>query len=348
MKKSIHSIQAKRIGGKLGLAKKRISAAVAVIALPLAICAGLFSTPTSWAQPQKGSKPSFEVASIKVAENCGNTAPGMRAKIPSAASYQPGGHFAICGQLRWILMEAYQIKLSSQLTGVPGWSDDILYRIEAKAEGNPDKEQMHLMVQSLLEDRFKLKIHSETREAPVYALVVAKGGYKFRLAKDEQGNPLTSLPPPDPAAKKPVDRPTGRSITESEMKSMITPGNSLGIVRADGGVEYIGKAITMKQFAESFYSIAGSQRKVFDNTGLTGLYDVDWVYPISGFLIGLSGGFQSGRGSGPNSRGTADSAPTSAPDIFAALQEQLGLKLESTKAPLDYFIVDSVEKPSEN
>ena len=141
-----------------------------------------------------------------------------------------------------------------------------------------------------------------------------------------------------------MNRATGKATSESEIKSLITPGNSLSLLRADGGVTYIGKATTMKQLADELFSVVGSQRKVIDTTGLTALYDVDLVYALPGLLTAAGGGFESNTGRG---RGTATFV-TSAFDIFTALQGQLGLKLESTKAQLDCFIIDSLDKPSEN
>ena len=132
--------------------KKHMRAATGIMVFTIPIAIALSNSPSGHAQSQAGTKPSFEVASIKIAETCGNTAPGVRIKIPSGPSYQPGGSFSTCSQLRFIITDAYQMDIFSGLTGLPGWSDDTLYKIEAKAEGNPDKEQMRLMVQSLLED----------------------------------------------------------------------------------------------------------------------------------------------------------------------------------------------------
>jgi len=211
--------------------------------------------------------------------------------------------------------------LLAELPGIPRWADDILYKIEAKAEGNPDKEEMHLMVQSLLEDRFKLKMHRELREMQVYALVVAGGGHKLQVAKDEQGNPVTSLPPPE-QARQPLAAP---SFPPSF--ATMRPG-SLRIMGKPGGeFELIGKAISMETFSKILNGMRLG-RKVIDKTNLAGLYDIRLSYA--------------------NPFNVAAAEEPSAPSILTAIKEQLGLKLEVSKAPVDYFVIDSVEKPSEN
>ncbi len=333
MKKLIHAIMTCRIGGKLGPMKKLLLAGAAIAALSFPLSIGLLSARLGRAQAQQvqdSPKPSFEVVSIKIAENCGNVAPGVRAKIPGKTSYDPGGHYSTCSQLAYIIRDAYQIEAFSPLTGVPGWSNDVLYKIEAKAEGNPDKSQMRLMVQSLIEDRFKLKIHQEKEEAPVYSLVVAKGSTKLQPAKNKQGDLITSLPPSDTKREEKIAELRSRTFTPSEMEDAMGPGY-VSIAMKPSGFEFRGRAISMKIFADALSS--NVRRKVLDKTGITGLYDIEMVFANPFSQQATSG-----------AAGTEISAPT----IFNALQEQLGLKLESKKAPMDHFTIDSVEKPSEN
>lgn len=229
-------------------------------------------------------------------------------------------------------MDAYQIHFSSPVAGVPEWSNNILYRIEAKAEGDPTKEQMRLMVQSLLEDRFKLKMHRESKVEQAYELVVAKSGHKLQQAKDAQGNPLVTLPPPDPDRQKALE--SGRSYSLSEMKKMMEPG-SISIAMKPSGHEFSGKALSMDRFADSLYQLVRS--RVINKTDLSGLYDIEFVYANPYSL-----------NAAPGDANTAPAAEISAPNIFKALQDQLGLKLESTKAPSEHFVVDNMEKPLED
>ncbi len=324
MKKHFQTILLHHIGCKLGLAKKL------ALACPIAIA--LLNAPLLQAQSQTGPKPSFDVISIKVAENCGNVAPGVKAKIPGGVRYEPGGRFSACSQLQYIVTDAYKVELFSPVTGVPDWSKDILYKIEAKAEGNPDKEQMRLMVQSLLEDKFKLKMHREVQETPVYLMVVAKGGHKLQQSKDEKGNPIMTLPPPEPNPKKVAP---GMRTNYSSMEEMIAsiPLGSYFIRMDRNGNQLSGKAMSMDKLATALYSNVGG-RKVIDKTGLTGLYDIQLTY-ASPYA--------------QQAPPEADiPAEPSAPSIFNALPQQLGLKLEEGKAPMDHYIIDSAEKPPEN
>jgi uncharacterized protein (TIGR03435 family) len=150
------------------------------------------------------------------------------------------------------------------------------------------------MMQRLLADKFKLAVHNETRELPVYALVLAKGGMKFQAAKDPNSGVRSS----------------GRT---GQLKGQ-------GVTMAD-----LAKALTRTLQTEL-------GRVVIDQTNLTGKYDLTLKWTPS-------------MGSPPMLNGQPD---TSAPDIFTAVQEQLGLKLESTKAPVPVLVVDHAELPSEN
>ena len=282
-----------------------------VFALTVSIVISVLISPSVQAQSQTSAKPAFEVASVKISKECG--------KIPLGPSYQPGGRYFTCSILRWIIMDAYQLDPFVPPTGGPDWSNDTAFQIDAKAEGNPAKGQVRLMVQSLLEERFKLKMHTEKRPTPVYLLVIAKGGHKLQPAKDEKGNLIVSLPDQNEIGQLRKIYPT------SERVSMI-PGD-WAITMGTSEHKFTGKAITMEKFSELLFSNVGRQ-KVVDKTGLTGFYDIQLVY------------------ANPNNVSAA--SDSSAPSIFTAIKEQLGLKLEESKAPLDHYVIDSVEKPSEN
>ena|GEM_PF-686472 len=340
MKKRIQTIMKHSIGSKLSFVKKLMSAVAGVAALTFPIYIVLLNTPSSLAQLQTGSKPSFEVASVKTVTDCGNVAPVVQSKIPSGPSYQPGGRYTTCSQLEFVIMDAYNIEIISRVIGVPDWSDNTLYKIEAKAEGNPDKERMRLMVQSLLEERFKLEMHREMQETPIYMLVVAKGGHKLQQAKDEKGKPILSLPDPELYRKKERERRERMAdgFSPSDIISMLLPGSHAVITRPSGSI-FNGKAMSMERFATFLIGITypTTGRKVIDKTGLTGFYDVQLTY-ANPFNQQASAG----------TTGPASTKEPSTPTIFEALQQQLGLKLEEDKITLDHFIIDRVERPSEN
>jgi bla regulator protein BlaR1 len=345
MKKRIQSIMVREIGHKLNPAGKLLLAAAGFAVLAFPVLAGILYTPVGRAQSQGAPKPTFEVASVKPAEVCGNEV-ATRLKIPQGQGFQPGGYYSKCSVLKWIISDAYRTELPLEITGGPGWINDTLYRIEAKALGNPDKETMQLMLQSLLEDRFSLKLGYESQEAPVYFLVVAEGGPKLQPAKDEQGNPIESLPSPEQmkeAFEKRMEQ-MKKTQTSSQLIATMPPGSS-SIAMFPDGHRMTGKALSMEALANS---LAGSifpttGRRVIDKTGITGLYDIQLRYKNP---------FQTRTGLNQSSPAADEShvptAEPAVPTIYTALEEQLGLKLEKGKAPLKQIVIDSAERPTEN
>jgi uncharacterized protein (TIGR03435 family) len=209
-----------------------------------------------------------------------------------------------------VVMDAYGTKTSmeDQVVGIPGWAKDAHFDMEAKVseEDAPAYEKLteaerKQMMQALLADRFHLKAHTETREAPIYALVVAKGGLKIKAATAgdtyEQGLKFNG-------------KPAG-------------PGSMM--MSFTGNVQHAQyQSYSVDLFARNLtYQV---HRQVLDETGLTGKYDfkLDWA---------------------PDG---ANEEKDAAPGIFTAIEEQLGLKLESRKGPVDFVVIDHVEQPSEN
>ena len=174
LKMRLRAILAGRIGSELNLARKLslVAALMTILAAPILV--GILNASTGQGQAEK-PRPQFEAASIKL-DTIGD--PSRFAFAPL-----PGGRLSIVtNRMRNVILNAYGPSL--QLFGAPDWIDSDRYDIEAKAEGNPTWEQMQPMLQALLEDRFKLKIHRETRELPVYLLTVAKGGPKLKQSKE--------------------------------------------------------------------------------------------------------------------------------------------------------------------
>ena len=372
MQKRVQAIMSHRTGGTLTRAKKLALTMAGIIALAFPVVLGLFKVPSGRAQShfpvfiasgsqidagagsdaqadtapevsgmslnhrairaETGAKPAFEVVSIKTAESCGNTAPGVRLKIPGGTRYEPGGHYISCSQLIWIIMDAYQLDPFSKPTGGPGWIEDTLFQIEAKAEGNPGKDEMRLMVQSLLEQKFKLKMHRESRKGSVYLLTIADGGAKLQPAKDAQGNAVTSLPSDEELRKHREELKKGGAVSPGQLSF---PG-TYSIMMNPSGYEIMGKALSIGRLTDALFNMVGNH-KVVDKTGLTGLYDINLVFanPFS-------------RQSAPGAADSTQPTEPSAPVIFTAIREQLGLRLVPDNIPLEYTVIDSVGKPPEN
>jgi uncharacterized protein (TIGR03435 family) len=256
--------------------------------LPLAallLC--LFGLPRTALHAQD-PRPSFEVASVKENKS------GVRGSYDRST---PGGFKARNALLKNIVRSAYEIQQQAELSGGPSWIASARFDIDAKAPGEAAKPQIHLMLQSLLAERFKLAVHHENKEMAVYFLVLAKGGSKLRDLKGPG-----SIKPPNP-----------------DMHRLGGIGSLRGLV--------------------NFLSNL-SGRPVIDKTGLTGSYDYHMELPQEDFpkedFPALT----------PDGAIRASAAAGAA--VFAAMEQQLGLKLESAKAPVDVLVIDHVEKPSEN
>jgi len=170
------------------------------------------------------------------------------------------------------------------------------------------------MLQEILEQRFKLKLHWETREIPVYALTVAKGASKLRA--------FNGACVPIDASKAFEDQPE-ISSAQRRCESFVTPKPPNIQLDAEGS--------SVEEFAKAFLSLF-VDRRVVDRTALNGLFNFHLEFAQT-----------------TTATDAAAALPdTAGPSIFTALQEQLGLKLETAKGPVDILVIDSVSKPSEN
>jgi uncharacterized protein (TIGR03435 family) len=227
----------------------------------------------------------------------------------------PGGRMVATNvPVKMLILMAFELR-DNQLSGLPGWADSDRFDITAKPEdGSGIKpDDTHAMIRALLMDRFKLTFHKETKEMPIFALVAGKGGSKLAPSK-------------------------GNADFDDEASSRATSGPGRGRgqgVRITRG-EINGQNVTVDMLTDQLSRIVG--RSVIDQTGLKGSYDFTLKYlPDTPAPLGR----------GPES---SDAAPSDSqmPSIFAAVQEQLGLKLEAQRGPVDMYIVDRLEKPSEN
>ena len=212
--------------------------------------------------------------------------------------------------------------------GGPSWLDTDWYQISAKAQGKPSAAQMMgPMLQVLLEDRFQLKVHIESKQSSVYALTVVRAG---KLPRTKEGSceviDLDNMPVPNPSVPQP------KYCGGPSMK--MSPGGLL-IVDIPG--------VTMEEFAGrmlgTYLGRPVIDRPVIDKSGLTGRFDVHLEFARDTSAAGQMSG-----SAGSSTSAISDDKPS----IFAALQQQLGLKLSSDKAPVDTIVVDSVSKPTAN
>lgn len=250
------------------------------------LAALLFIAAVLFAQPEK-KKLAFDVVSIKP-NNSGDNRRMIQPMPPAA-------RFTASNATLWLLIIAAYVPnagpLSSpEISGLPGWATSAGFDVQAQPEAGftPTKEQAMEMLQSMLEDRFKLKIRRQPKDTPIYALIVDKGGLKMPASGATQ------------------------------------PGNinfGYGQVKAT--------AQTAASLINILTQAAG--RKVVDKTGLTGLYDMELKWTPDQSLL---------------PPGTE--IDTTGPSLFTALQEQLGLRLVSDTGPVDTFVVESVQRPSEN
>jgi uncharacterized protein (TIGR03435 family) len=203
----------------------------------------------------------------------------------------------------WMIKLAYNVH-AHQISGAPAWLDSERYDTVGRSDtpGEPNRDQMKLMLRKLLADRFQLRFHTEKKELPVYAMVVAKGGPKITVSTG------------DPNA---------------------FPG--IGFGRAPGVISLFGRNTVLNGVANGLQSNI-LDKPVVDQTGLTGRYDFLLRFTPDPDQVASFGGVAPGN--------TADlDAP---PDIFTAFEQQLGLKLQPTRALVDVMVIDRIEKPSPN
>jgi uncharacterized protein (TIGR03435 family) len=295
---------------------------LAVAVLLLAAAYGLFG--------QSDAHPAFAVASVKRnTEFSSDPTHG-----PMGGGYQPGGRLHIVNlSLMGLIQFAYAAHDSahwlpvppSQIVGGPAWISTPGYDIEAKPESPTDQKHMWLMLQTLLADRFKLALHRDTRELPVFELTVAKSGPKLPPAKEVA---CLSLPTDGTSPK--------------HVPGKVDCGYVPMLMDATGW-RMQGSKVRMADLIRELAQVLG--RPVLDKTGFTGEFDLHLSFAADESLMGLPGSGAPGDPGG--ARLPAEADPTR-PNIFAALEEQLGLKLVPAKAPVEVLVIDHVEKPTEN
>ena len=282
------------------------------LAAALALIAGI-------SHAQSPATARFEVASIK-ANRTG-------APFRMGPVMQPGGRVVATNlTLRDLIRAAYGIE-DNQLVGDPGWVDAAQFDVEARGPADMTREQGQAMLRELLADRFKLVTHPETRQLPIYRLVMARRdrspGPQLKASGPECAPivPPAGIPPPPP----PPAGPGGGGTPLTAARGL---PRRCGTMMHPGGMS--SRAVTMDALASMLaYSV---ERPIVNETGLAGEFDVDLTYSPD-----------LGAAASP----TAPPA-SNAPSLFTALEEQLGLKLESARGPVYVVVIDRVERPAEN
>ena len=288
---------------------RKHSAAALVIAIVPVVAAGQQFLPTSGAPVDPDTR--FEVVSIK---------PINDANTPMRIMTTPAG-FESSLPVGAILRQALQ-KPDYQMVGAPGWINTERYSIRAKPPAGTPPAAMSVMMLNLLRDRFQLATHLETREQPIFHLMIARSD--GRLGPNLT---LTSAACQATIANR-----------EEAMKRgappLFDPSDSCGSGRSSPGLfTFTGSGLT--RLVPALSDLMG--RPVIDKTGLTGLYDLTLKFAYEGRMPGIMGPL----GSPP-----APTVDSEAPSLSAALQEQLGLKLESVRGPVEVVVIEKFEKPT--
>jgi bla regulator protein BlaR1 len=312
LKKRIRAIMTERVAGDLNFAKKLGLAVAGMAALAAPVAVGVMHAPRLLAQSSAQSPPPSVGQAIPIEPVKPPAAPRMPAQNqpqpepafdaasvrPADSSARRGMDFRVSGgrlvSTNWTLdllvRQAYNVKYY-QITDGPAWFNSDYFDIEGESPGDPGREQMMAMLRTLLADRFKLKVHRESKEGTVYALTEMKGGHKLKPAKEGD-----------------------QSFVRTYRKTPPT----------EPGVSYfqLGQNASLAQLADTLTNLM--RAPVTDRTGIPGTFDFRFDY------------------------GTDDAPAEAGPPVVTAIQDDLGLKLEKQKGPVEILVIDHAEKPSAN
>ena len=287
---------AHRIARRLNFGKKLALAVTGMAALAIPVAIGVINAPVIRAQSRPASTPQFEVASIKPSDP--SAPPRGRLSIAVPVVTSPGRLTVRNANLKELINGAYVLE-DYQVSGGPSWITSARFDVEAKATAAANRDQLLLMLRALLADRFKLAVHRETKELPIYALVVAKNGPKFHALTATEAScwPLCAGP-------------RTNHMPFKDLPALAAYLTRLGSSPAQPG------------------------RPVIDKTGLRGDFSIDVDMSKVFAILGRDG------------------EPTTNESMYQAtvsfVEDELGLRLESQKAPVDILVIDHVERPSEN
>ena len=331
LKERVAGILSARVLMRMTWPKKLLLISVGIVSLAVPVVAGVIWAQTvqtegtaakipEW-QIAAGGRMAFDVASAK--ENKSNAKPHSNIPMGPGDGYSPtGGRFVATGEPLYTYIDfAYKLTNTQAIMMVeqaPHWIRDEHFDIQAETEAqNPTKDQMRLMMQSLLEDRFKLVVHREIRQLPTLGLVLVKSGHTgpqlkphppdSRCPGDIPMQPVWTIPPKTLLGKWPAPCGTTRDL-----------GNdSVTVLGA--------RNVSMNYFADTLNGEAEGtgNRTIVDKTRLQGNFDLVMEF-------------------------TPESPDSSGGTFLEALKDQLGLKLIRENDPVDCFVIDRVDRPSGN
>jgi uncharacterized protein (TIGR03435 family) len=322
-----------------------IVAAAAILPLAAPVFLVLMTVPRLGAQAQAapaakpqsleameaaGVKMSFDVVSVKPSNPAGRPYANL-SRAPGAVLTPTGGLFSATNLplvsyvwLAYDLSSDEALKVRDQF---PAWAKTDLFDIEARAQGNPGNAEMRLMMQSMLADRFKLEVHFETKDGPIFALVLVKPGKTGPQLTPHADDPSCSALPASPP---------GTEQAGANASACASTGIGGSRTSVPGRIGLGGRGITLENIAKTlpYTSLYGSgiDRTVVDRTGLSGKFD--WSIEFTPDLPpGTGGNFK------PDDTG---------PTFLEAMRDQLGLKLDAATGPVRVLIIDHVQEPSPN
>lgn len=276
--------------------------------------------------------PAFEVASVR--SNKSTAQRSSRFPLGPGDAFVPGNLFSATNQ-PLIAYLRFAFKLSQgELLDLPTWVYDEHFDIAARTAGSPTKDEMRLMMRSLLADRFKLNVHSEKRTKAAFNLVLIRTGQIGPQLKantedsacagsstEETGGALPTLRPLEPSPKSGLQLPPIACGTIGQVSAS-----------APGKARIGGRKVTTERIAGFLKNpFTGVDRQVLDRTGLIGTFDFSLEWSPERDITG-----------------PPDQATASGPSFLEALQKQLGFKLVATTATADVLVIDHIEHPDEN
>jgi bla regulator protein blaR1 len=319
LKQRIETIMTHRGSEGLGMAKRVLLASVGLAAMAGPIAVGVVHAPRLRAETEglRIGEQKFEVAAVK---------PNKSGDGPSRIALAPGGRITVENlSLQALIRFAFQMQ-PFQIVGGPEWIGKDRFDVTAKGEGDIPPAPIgttgpgQLMMRSLLADRFKLIVHLEQRELPVYVLAVARSDGRLGPQLKPSTTNCQALMAANRGRGGPPPAPMPNGAPPCGMR--VAPGAVLG-----GGFPITQLATTLSQLVG---------RSVVDRTGLSGEYDIELKFAPDQMPIGLP----------PKLDVPLPPLDPNGPSIFTALQEQLGLKLESSKDAVDVLVIDHAEPPT--